>query len=197
MGYLATYTGRIFNYNNINKDSINIDDIFRSLPRLNRFVGHSSRPYSVGEHSINCFILAEELGFSVREQLLVFIHDFTEAYVGDCPAPLKDLLPDFSRIEDMVETAIYEYMDIKPPTEDERKIIKMIDKTMLVIEMRDLTLHKHGEFIDENVYESVIKDGNISIVGKDMSSNFLSEEKTCRLLHFIFNELTEKYKNEV
>uniref|UniRef100_A0AB39C736 HD domain-containing protein n=1 Tax=Bacillus phage KoopaTroopa TaxID=3234046 RepID=A0AB39C736_9CAUD len=149
---LVTYTGKVFDYNNITKESINIEDIAHSLSHLNRFVGHSSRPYSVGEHVLWCLYMAKELGYSKRLQLLTLIHDFEEAYTGDCPTPLKVLLPEFSVIAKKVENAIYEHIGIEPPTAEEKHLIKRIDLTMLALEMRDLTLHAYHEFVDENTY---------------------------------------------
>ncbi|MFZ7763747.1 HD domain-containing protein [Bacillus licheniformis] len=93
---LVTYKGIKFIYPNPTPEMIDIDDIVQSLTRINRFVGHSKRAYSVAEHSIYCYEMAKKLGYSNRECLLTLIHDFTEAYVGDCPAPLKELLPKFS-----------------------------------------------------------------------------------------------------
>ncbi|UGO46247.1 hypothetical protein PQE74_gp164 [Bacillus phage vB_BanS_Chewbecca] len=149
---LVTYTGKVFDYNNITKESICVDDIAHSLSHINRFVGHSSRPYSVGEHVLRCQHMAKELGYSARLQLLTLIHDFEEAYTGDCPTPLKVLLPEFSVIAKKVETAIYEHIGIMPPTAHEKYLIKRIDLTMLAIEMRDLTLHTYEEFIDEHTH---------------------------------------------
>lgn len=149
---LVTYTGKVFDYNNITKDSIDIKDIAHSLSHLNRFVGHSSRPYSVAEHSLWCAYMAEKLGYSKRLRLLTLIHDFEEAYTGDCPTPLKQLLPEFSVIAKKVENAIYEHIGIEPPTPEEKHLIKRIDLTMLAIEMRDLTLHAYHEFVDDNTY---------------------------------------------
>ncbi|UGO51047.1 hypothetical protein PQE70_gp194 [Bacillus phage vB_BanS_Nate] len=146
---LVTYTGKVFDYNNITKDSIDIKDIAHSLSHLNRFVGHSSRPYSVAEHVLWCTYMAEKLGYSPRMRLLTLIHDFEEAYTGDCPTPLKILLPQFSEIAKKVENAIYKHIGIEPPTPEEKVLIKRIDLTMLAIEMRDLTLHAYHEFVDE------------------------------------------------
>ncbi|QPK89703.1 hypothetical protein IEN91_04440 [Bacillus velezensis] len=147
---LVTYSGIEFNHLNPTKEMINIDDIVTALHRLNRFVGHSSRAYNVAEHSFNCFRMAGLLGYSDREKFLTLIHDFTEAYVGDCPTPLKMLLPDFSAIEKKVELAIYDYLDISPPTEEEETKIKVVDLTMLAIEMRDLTHHDWREFTNDD-----------------------------------------------
>ena len=140
---LVTYTGKKFDYNNITKDSIDVKDIAHSLSHLNRFVGHSSRPYSVAEHILWCLHMSQKLGHSTRMQLLTLIHDFEEAYTGDCPTPLKVLLPEFKTIAKKVENAIYEHIGIEPPTEEEKHLIKQIDLTMLAIEMRDLTLHAY------------------------------------------------------
>lgn len=155
---LVTYTGKKFDYNNITKDSVDVQDIAHSLSHLNRFVGHSSRPYSVAEHILWCLHMSQKLGQSTRMQLLTLIHDFEEAYTGDCPTPLKVLLPEFKVISKKVENAIYEHIGIEPPTEEEKHLIKQIDLTMLAIEMRDLTLHAYGEFLDEYTHYQFLDD---------------------------------------
>ena len=155
---LKTYTGRIFDFNNITKDSIYIPDVLHALPSLNRFLGHSSRPYSVGEHTLRGHLMCAELGFTPKQALYWFIHDFTEAYVGDCPTPLKKLLPNFKDYEAQVEQAVLEHLGIEIPTEEEYALVKRIDATMLVLEMRDLTLHDYENFINEDVYLDVLDD---------------------------------------
>jgi uncharacterized protein len=189
---LVTYQGTKFNYINPTKAMINIMDILRSLPRLNRFVGHSSRAYSVGEHTFFCLLMAEKLGYSIREQLLVFIHDFTEAYVGDCPAPLKRLIPDFSIIEGRVEEAICAYLGIEPPTEEEMIKVKRIDLTMLVLEMRDMTVHEWESFIDENTYTEILNDDDFILT----NSAFANELNLRHALEVAYHDLMAKYKEE-
>ena len=189
---LVTYKGTEFNYLNPTKEMIDIDDILRSLPRLNRFVGHSSRAYSVGEHTFMCLVMAQLLNYSTREQLLVFLHDFTEAYVNDCPAPLKMLIPEFSVIEERVEKAIYEYVGIEPPTEEEYVKIKRIDLSMLVIEMRDLTVHEWENFINEHTYAEVLDDEALKLdTEHPIGENLLKE-----LLFECYEGLLKKFKEE-
>lgn len=192
---LVTYKGTEFDYINPTKEMIDIDDILRSLPRLNRFVGHSKRAYSVGEHTLMCFIMSRLMGYTLREQLLVFLHDFTEAYVNDCPAPLKKLIPEFSVIEERVEKAIYEYVGIEPPTEEEYVKIKRIDLSMLVIEMRDLTVHEWESFINEYTYTEVLDAEELNLDG--VEDSFLEEEELRQVLHFIYNKLTKEAREEV
>lgn len=146
---IITYTGKYFDYSNINKDSIDVNDVIPAITRTNRFMGHTKRPYNVGEHTIMCHLMAKELGYSTREQLLVLVHDFTEAYCGDVNTDLKNLLPEYKRIEREVELAIYDYLGIDAPTEEEEFKIKVVDYTMLIVEMRDLTLHNHNKKIEE------------------------------------------------
>lgn len=186
---LVTYTGKIFDYKNINKDSICVDDVIHSISNLNRFVGHSSRPYSVGEHTLWCALMAHKLGYTTRQILLTLIHDFEEAYTGDCPTPLKELLPEFKEIAKKVEHAIYEHLEIEPPTEEEHALVKRVDATMLVVEMRDLTLHDFEEFIDEHTYEDIIFDKEF-----DLTTATPNVKLT---LNMMFNIMIDKYREEL
>lgn len=192
MGYIATGTGRVFDYLDINKDNINLEDIATSLPRLNRFLGHSTRTYSVGEHSLYCLAMAEKLGYSTREKLLVLVHDFAEAYVGDCPAPLKSLIPEFSAIEDKVDIALYEYMEIAPPTKEEEKKIKVIDFTMLMIEMKEFTSHDYKQMMNSDVLTQFFNDPDFYLKEGKFSEEYIKKEIISQ-----FNKLVTQYKYEV
>ncbi len=187
---LVTYTGKPFDYNNITKEDIDIHDIFRALPRINRFNGHSSRVYSVAEHSLYCLFMAEQLGYTPRQKFLTFIHDFTEGYVGDCPTPLKNLLSEFKGIEERVEKAIYEYFEIEPPTEEEYALIKQVDYTMLVIEMRDLTLHDHRKISNDVTIQHILDDENFVVPKRSFSDDMLRDS-----LYTELDDLLEEMKN--
>lgn len=189
---LVTYKGTEFDYLNPTPKMVDIEDILRSIVRLNRFVGHSARAYSVGEHTFYCYAMAVKLGYSLREQLLVLVHDFTEAYVSDCPAPLKRLLPDFSKIEARVEDVIYQYIGIEPPTEEEQLKIKRVDLTMLVVEMRDLTVHQWENFINDYTYEEVL-DEQILKLYQDTTVN---EDRLRYVLQGIYDGLVKSVKEE-
>lgn len=188
----VTYTGKTFDYNNITPESICIEDMIHSVCRINRFIGHSKRPYPVAEHLFLCLIMAETLGYSAREQLLVLIHDFPEGYTGDCPTPLKNLLPQFKEIEANVESAMYKHLSIEPPTEEEHLKIKRVDNTMLVIEMRDMTLHDYTKYINELTHVELLDDMGFSIWDRPYP-----EVKLQRFLREAFDELMEEIENEV
>lgn len=190
---LVTYTGKIFDYENITPDSICLDDIIHAICKLNRFVGHSSRPYTVGEHTYYCWLMAEKLGLDTKQKLQVLMHDFTEAYVGDCPSPLKKLLKEFKTIEEKVEHAIWEHFGMPLPTEEEHKLIKRIDLTMLVIEMRDLTLHDYKYFITENTYLEFLEDSDFNLNGGNPPHK-LENVALELVLKDLFHKLMKEYK---
>lgn len=188
MSYITTYTGRKFYYDNITKENIHIPDILHSLPRINRFTGHSKRRYSVGEHTFLGLVMAEKLGYTALERFHWFIHDFTEAYVNDVPAPLKAFLPEFIKIEAQVEQAILDYFGLQPLTEEQFAKVKRIDMTMLVLEMRDLTQNNHEEFMDYRTYPEFLDDDDFKIGLQPLDDDLLTEILT-RLFDSLIAEL--------
>lgn len=187
MSYILTGTGRKFYYDNISKDNVYIPDVLHALPRINRFTGHSKRRYSVGEHTFLGLVMAEQLGYTALERFLWFIHDFTEAYVNDCPAPLKRLLPEFIAIEAEVEKAILDYFGLPELTEEQFSKVKRIDMTMLVIEMRDLTLHEHESFIDHHTYLEMLEDDAFKL-----GLNPPDDANLTRILTHLYNDLIKE-----
>lgn len=178
---ILTKSGIMFDYNKPTKDMIHLTDVLTSLARINRYLGHTERPYSVAEHTFFCLVMAQKLNYSAREQLLVLVHDFTEAYVGDCPAPLKALLPNYCEIEAKVDKVIYEYLGVKPPTEEEFLKIKYVDMTMLVIEMKQLTKHDWELLSGKGIHEEFIDDDDF-----DLSEVFSNEDVLIDLLRELF-----------
>lgn len=153
---IVTYTGKYFDFLNIKQESIDTEDIIHALTHINRFVGHAVRSYSVAEHTFYGLLLANVVGFSAREKLYWLIHDFTEAYVGDCPSPLKKLLPEYQTIESEVARAIITHLGLNEATEEEMEMVHRMDKTMLILEMRDLTLHDHAKHLNDDVFKECL-----------------------------------------
>lgn len=84
---------------------VNIEDVFRALPRINRFNGQTLFPYNVAQHSLNCFKIAKaDYGIEAPHLLLaVLLHDAPECYTGDIIRPLKKLLSEeFFEIEEII-----------------------------------------------------------------------------------------------
>ncbi|UQY33789.1 phosphohydrolase [Pseudomonas fulva] len=115
-------------------------DIAFSLARLCRFNGHTSKHYSVAEHSFRVHELVD-----AEHQLHALLHDATEAYIGDMTRPLKlamrgyaqDMAVDdvYGQVEQRIWLAICERFDLEPELPDQ---VKEADMYMLAVERRDL-----------------------------------------------------------
>lgn len=153
-----TYHGHSIDINNMKEDDINVNDIFHALSMINRFTGHSRVPFSVAEHSCYCYLIAQMLGYGPRIQAFALMHDASEAYVNDLPTYVKVLLPEYKEIENKVEKIIFSKLGLGEMTPDEKTLIKKIDNTIILIEMRDLTRHDISkmDLADrDNFYEEV------------------------------------------
>lgn len=109
MSFIKTFSGKHFYYDRINKDNIDINDIAVSLSNICRFAGHLSHFYSVAQHAVLCSqLVPQEFAFEA------LMHDATEAYCQDIPAPLKRLLPDYKRMEEKIDAVIREKYGLPP-----------------------------------------------------------------------------------
>lgn len=138
MSWITTFTGRHLDYAAPAVESICIEDIAQALSHECRFAGHLPNFYSVAQHSVLCSqIVAPELA------LEALMHDATEAYCKDIPAPLKRMLPDYQRIEEKFDAVIRQrfglplQMDIA---------VKYADLVMLATERRDLDIDDGQEW---------------------------------------------------
>src|SRR5690606_7876594 len=98
-----TYTGRLIDFRGIRTEDIDIRDIAHGLAHITRFGGQAKNHITVGEHSL---LVASLVPPPYRFTALM--HDAAEAYLGDIPKPLKNLLPDYRRIEEMLMRVISE-----------------------------------------------------------------------------------------
>lgn len=140
-GWIETQYGRF----DPNKPTFDIRDIAHSLSLCTRFNGHTREFYSVGEHSLMVADLMEMLGLGdPREGLL---HDATEAYLTDVPAPLKQFLPDWKKLDDKVDTALRLHFNLP---EKKTSGCKKADWLALYIEAFELLPSKGTIFFDPN-----------------------------------------------
>lgn len=129
-GYISTVSGRRFYFDDIQQDSIVIEDIAHALGNLCRFTGQCAHFYSVAEHSVLVsYTVPRELA------LLGLLHDATEAYCADIARPLKRLLPDYQAVEQRIWHAIARRfsLPLEMPSE-----IKAADMAMLKLEVTRL-----------------------------------------------------------
>lgn len=78
-----------------------IDDIAHGLAHTCRYAGQADGFYSVAEHSI--FVSEVASG----HEYAALLHDAAEAFIGDVTRPLKQLLPEYKRLEKSIEEAIF------------------------------------------------------------------------------------------
>lgn len=104
--WIETYTGVRFSLSSPSPDDVSIEDIAHSLAYQCRYNGHIREFYSVAEHSCHIHDLLIREGHRDQVAFAGLMHDSTEAYVGDLPAPLKSILPSYKVVEYSVWDAI-------------------------------------------------------------------------------------------
>lgn len=129
---ITTYSGRHIDLLEPCADDIVIDDIAVALSRINRFTGHTHRPYTVAEHC-----LAGLEFCAAWHRLPYLMHDASEAYLGDVSGPLKRLLgmKFYRDLETCWTAVIAARFGLKANFASE---VHAIDQRMLVTEQRDL-----------------------------------------------------------
>lgn len=138
--WIQTYTGRRFTPTNPNPSAIVIQDIARALSMQCRFSGHLKYFYSVAQHCVLVSYICDS-----ADALWGLLHDATEAYLIDLPAPLKrsGQFDNFKMVEHKLMKAIC--TKFKLPFE-EPPSVKAADVQLLVTEARDLMVNKRSDW---------------------------------------------------
>ena len=113
-------------------EKVCIEDIAHALSCQCRFGGHSSKFYSVAEHSVSVSKLC-----APEDALWGLLHDGSEAFLCDIPRPLK-VLPEFAAYRE-AEHRLQRVIAVRfglPP--EQPASVAVADDTMLWIEAHSL-----------------------------------------------------------
>jgi hypothetical protein len=130
--WMQTFTGKAFYPLDPRPSEVDPVDIAHALSMICRFGGHSTRFYSVAEHSV-----LVSYAVSPAAALWGLMHDAAEAYVGDMVRPLKRSMPAYQVTELRVIRAIADRFRLnwKCPAE-----VKTAD-TRLLVDERDALMN--------------------------------------------------------
>lgn len=122
-------SGAWFDFLDPESSDFTIEDIAAGLSKTCRYAGQCNAFYSVAEHSLLVCDVLPQHAFAA------LMHDAAEAFIGDVTRPLKQLLPEFKRIEARVEDAIFERFGVPAPMPKE---VKHADLRVLAAEQMQL-----------------------------------------------------------
>lgn len=126
MTWILTSSGIEFDYADPQPEMICFEDIATGLSHEARFAGQTHLIYTVAQHSV---LVSKHVPPEFALEAL--LHDATEAYCKDIPAPLKAMLPDYKAIERRIDAAIRVQFNLPP---EPSPIIKAVDRQMLATE---------------------------------------------------------------
>ena len=139
--WILTATGAQVDLELMAADSLSLLDVAHALALVNRFGGHTSRPYSVAEHSVHVSsIMERDLGIRHPAALLAgLMHDAHEAYVGDIATPMKQILgPRWHGMEHRAAQRVQHRFGVLAASVGWRADIKRADLIAQATERRDL-----------------------------------------------------------
>jgi 5'-deoxynucleotidase YfbR-like HD superfamily hydrolase len=175
-GYIKTISGRSFYLDVDTISCIDVKDIAHALANVARFNGHTSRHYSVAEHSVLVLqILRQWNCLNFKSLMTGLLHDATEAYLPDLPTPFKAYMPEYQQKEVALWGRIAKRFDLWENPNDvphqeisevvmgivtaenlSRSLIKHADRTALFIEAQLLQPHGQSDLWPEHEFYGML-----------------------------------------
>src|ERR1700712_5453034 len=126
---IMLHSGAWFDFAAPQSSNFTAEDVAHGLAHICRYAGQCRRFYSVAEHSL----LVSDVATGFEYEAL--LHDAAEAFIGDITRPLKQMLPDFKRIEAAVQDAVLKRFGIAYPLPPQ---IKEADLRVLAAEQSQI-----------------------------------------------------------
>lgn len=142
MTFMITNTGREHHLLGIAQqfNAPTIEEIAHALAQINRFTGHTKRPYSVAEHSLLVWSIAANEGASPMAQLAALLHDAHEAFTGDVASPVKWAIGEpWEVLEQSQAIGVHSALGVRSAMVAHHASVKRWDLIALATERRDLT----------------------------------------------------------
>jgi hypothetical protein len=136
MTWMVTKSGKKFDVA-AEFPAFDLTDIAYGLSRECRFAGQTNLFFSVAQHSMCVAQLVEP-----KFKLEALLHDGTEAYLRDIPTPIKNILPDYLRLERELDVKLRKYFELPETMSQE---VQDADRAVLEIE-RSLFIPDHPEW---------------------------------------------------
>lgn len=127
---IMTVGGTYFNFLTPEDSVFSIEDLAHALSNINRYTGHTLKPYNVAQH---CVLGSFRIDPAFAYEFLM--HDTAEGLIGDVSTPLKNLMPEYKVIEKRVELDLARRFGLSYPMLPQ---VREVDLRMLATEVRDL-----------------------------------------------------------
>jgi uncharacterized protein len=138
MTWITTYAGRdhsLLPGDTLQPGELTYKEVAHSLAHINRYSGHTSRPYSVAEHSLLCASIANAKGASPAHQLCVLMHDAHECITGDVTSPVKQMIgPTWHTFETDIQQQVLNSFGLYAHFMQCMELVKWCDLTALASE---------------------------------------------------------------
>jgi 5'-deoxynucleotidase YfbR-like HD superfamily hydrolase len=132
-----------FDFSDPQISDIKLSSLILGISNTCRFSGQC-KFYSVAEHSVHCSYITD------TSPLECLIHDMHEGLIGDVAKPLKNMLPEYYKLELQIETLVRKKLGFDYPMTEH---CKYIDLCALRIEKEQL-FPEVDDFPDMSAYES-------------------------------------------
>lgn len=107
---LMSSSGFLFDACSLTVEDVDILAIANSLSKQCRFFGNCSEFYSVAQHCVLLSNMVEK-----KYQKWALLHDAAEAYLSDLAAPIKNIMPQYTELEENALKVIAKKFDLEYP----------------------------------------------------------------------------------